>query len=416
MMDSGELLLQKWPRWKRDTDIHCLLPEILSYIFSYLDPADKGRAAQVCRSWREVCNRKTVWRGACARLHLKRTNPLVFSSLERRGIRRVQVLSVRKTLRDLTSLHLQSLDLTGCFNVTDALIINALEHELPLLERLILSFCKQITDTSIARVAQYARNLKVLELAGCSQVTSNALTLISVGLERLERLNVRSCKGVTDRGISYISGLQPADLEPKGNLNLTDLVLQDCQSVTDDALSHLSCLKNLDSINISFCAGITDTAFRYLAKSTSLRHLNVRSCDNVSDTGIGYLVEGGSKIETLDLAFCERLTDSCLTHISRGLFNLRALSLSACKITDEGVSNLAKSQIELRALDIGQCSKLTDASAIVLSQYLIRLKALDVYGCVSMTTVGLERLTNMADLKYFNMHLWNRAGHALTAI
>ena len=74
-----------------ETHILCLFPEILAMIFSYLDVRDKGRAAQVCAAWRDASYHKSVWRGVEAKLHLRRSNPSLFPSLQARGIRRLQV-------------------------------------------------------------------------------------------------------------------------------------------------------------------------------------------------------------------------------------------------------------------------------------------------------------------------------------
>lgn len=83
------------------THISCLYPEILAIIFSYLDVRDKGRVAQVCTTWRDAAYRKSVWRGVEAKLHLRRANTSLFASLVKRGIKRVQVLSLRRSLRDV---------------------------------------------------------------------------------------------------------------------------------------------------------------------------------------------------------------------------------------------------------------------------------------------------------------------------
>lgn len=84
------------PIWhvRPTTHVSALYPELLSMIFSYLDVPEKGRAAQVCHSWKDACYHKSVWRGVEAKLHLKKSsqnNIQVFNSLVKRGIKRIQV-------------------------------------------------------------------------------------------------------------------------------------------------------------------------------------------------------------------------------------------------------------------------------------------------------------------------------------
>jgi len=85
-------------QWIEDTEnviqsnISCLFTEILVLIFCYLDVRSKGRAAQVCTSWRNAAYERRVWRGVEAKLHIRSSSPQLFASLVRRGITRVQVI------------------------------------------------------------------------------------------------------------------------------------------------------------------------------------------------------------------------------------------------------------------------------------------------------------------------------------
>lgn len=207
------------------TPINCLHPEILTIIFGMLDVRDRGRAAQVCRKWREAAYRRSIWRHCEPKLHLRRANPVLFPSLVRRGIKRVQILSLRRSLRDVFQglPCIESLDLSGCYNVSDIGIAHAFASEVPTLRRLNLSLCKQISDSSLARLAQYCRNLEELDLGGCCNLTNAGLLLIAWGLRSLRSLNLRSCWHITDQGIASLAGLSP---DAGGNLALEHLGLQ----------------------------------------------------------------------------------------------------------------------------------------------------------------------------------------------
>lgn len=382
------------------THISCLYPEILAIIFSYLDVRDKGRVAQVCTAWRDAAYHKSVWRGVEAKLHLRRANPSLFASLVKRGIKRVQVLSLRRSLRDVIQgiPNLESLNLSGCYNVADVGISHAFVAEAPSLTQLNLSLCKQVTDNSLSRIAQSLKNLEILELGGCCNVTNTGLVLIAWGLRKLKRLNLRSCWHISDQGIGHLA---------LGNQSLEYLGLQDCQRLSDEALKYATGLTSLKSINLSFCISITDSGLKHLAKMTNLRELNLRSCDNISDIGMAYLAEGGSRISSLDVSFCDKIGDQALVHISQGLFNLKSLSLSACQISDEGLSKVASTLHDLETLNIGQCSRVTDKGLTTIAEALTRLKCIDLYGCTRITTVGLEKIMKLPQLIVLNLGLWH---------
>ena len=389
------------------THISNLYPEILAHIFSYLEVRDRGRAAQVCLAWRDAAYHRSVWRGVEARLHLRKQAPALFCSLVRRGIKRVQVLSLKKGLGEVFKgmPNLEALNLSGCYNVTDSGLTNALSQEFPALTELNLSLCKQVTDASVSRIAQCLKNLEHLELGGCGNITNNGLMLISWGLKKLKKLDLRSCWHISDQGIAHLAGFNRENGD--GNLALEHLGLQDCQKLSDEALRHVSeGLTTLKSINLSFSC-ITDSGLKHLAKMSSLQELDLRSCDNISEIGMAYLAEGGSRISSLDVSFCDKIGDQALVHISQGLFNLKSLSLSACQVSDEGICKIAKTLQDLETLNIGQCSKLTDKGLHTIADSMKHLKCIDLYGCTRITTHGLERIMKLPQLSTLNLGLWH---------
>ena len=390
-------------------NISCLFPEILTIIFSNLEVRDKGRAARVCVTWRDAAYNRRVWRGVEAKLHLKRANPSLFPSLVRRGIRKVQVLSLRRSLCDVVQGvdKLESLNLSGCYNINDVDLGNAFIRELPTLTCLNLSLCKQISDRSLDLIKEYLINLEVLELGGCTSITNTGLLLIAFGLKKLKTLNLRSCRHVSDLGIGHLAGLSPQAVP--GTIELEHLGLQDCQKLTDQALKHVSIgLVNLKTLNLSFCVSVTDAGIKFLSKMPNLQELNLRSCDNITDTSLRYLSEGGSRLTSLDVSFCVKIGDHGLYYLAQGLFGLRSLSICACSISDDGIIRLVKSLHEITTLNIGQCIKITDKGLSAIRKNLKSLCSIDLYGCTRITNVGLEKIMQLKCLSTVNLGLWHR--------
>eukprot|EP00096_Caligus_rogercresseyi_P013859 TRINITY_DN6457_c0_g1_i1.p1 TRINITY_DN6457_c0_g1~~TRINITY_DN6457_c0_g1_i1.p1 ORF type:complete len:539 (-),score=131.84 TRINITY_DN6457_c0_g1_i1:255-1721(-) len=385
------------------TTVGHLFPEVLTLIFEYLDIQSKGRVARVCSRWRDAVYRKSVWRRVEARLHLNRPNATLFPSLVKRGISRVQVLSLRKSLRELVNgvPNLESLNLSGCYNLSDSALDGAFNKDLPHLKTLNLSLCKEVNDNSLGRIATHCKNLEDLDLGGCTKITNTGLLLVSWGLKKMQRLNLRSCRSVSDIGIGHLCGLdsQPSD-------SLRELGLQDCQKITDESLRHLSeGIPNLRKINLSFCVSVTDTGMKSLAKLGSLAALNLRSCDNVSDIGMGFLSEGNNSLRDLDVSFCNNVSDAGLKHVAAGLQSLESLSLTTCPISDEGMLRIAKNLKGLHTLHAGQCSGLSDEALIALAQHAKALKLLDLYGCPKVTPKGLAALQKCPALEHINLNL-----------
>ncbi|OXU17208.1 hypothetical protein TSAR_005814, partial [Trichomalopsis sarcophagae] len=303
--------------------------------------------------------------------------------------------------RGIPKLH--SLNLSGCFNMSDAGINSALSQPFSSLTQLNLSYCKHITDASLGKIAQSLKNLETLDLGGCTNVTNSGLHVIAWGLKSLKRLDVKSCWHVSDQGIGYLAGINS---DAGGNLALEHLGLQDVQRLTDEGLRSISLglATSLKSINLSFCVQITDNGMKHIAKITSLRELDLRNCD-ISESAMANLAEGGSRITSLDVSFCDKVGDQALQHISQGLFNLKSLGLSACPISDEGIDKIAKTQQDLETLLIGQCSRLTDKSILTIVESMPRLRSIDLYGCTKISKCSLEKILKLP-LISLNLGLW----------
>ena len=107
---------------------------------------------------------------------------------------------------------IDSLVLTGCYNLTDEKLTPAFGHENIYLTQLNLSMCKQLTDRSILKIVNNLKNLESLDIGGCGNLTNSALVAIEQGLRTLRRLNLRSCRNVTDSGIGRLCGQSAEDM------------------------------------------------------------------------------------------------------------------------------------------------------------------------------------------------------------
>ena len=93
-----------------------------------------------------------------AMLHLNRSNPTLFPSLATRGIKDVQVLSLRRSYRELCSIpNIKSLNLSGCYSLSDANLDLTFQKEVLSLTSLNLSLCKELSDNSLTRIGKLTK-------------------------------------------------------------------------------------------------------------------------------------------------------------------------------------------------------------------------------------------------------------------
>ncbi|HHY89900.1 MAG TPA: hypothetical protein GYA06_13400 [Chloroflexi bacterium] len=111
-----------------------------------------------------------------------------------------------------------------------------------------------------------------------------------------------------------------------------------------------------------------------------------------SDQDLAQLVEeleDVPEVTALDLSENRNLTTTGLAKLKQ-LPWLTWLNLSACGISDRGLSDLAGLS-RLRHLDLSYCNRLTDQNLKALAR-LRSLEYLDLQGCVKITRAGVAHL------------------------
>ncbi|KAH8174613.1 cyclic nucleotide-binding domain-containing protein [Sarocladium implicatum] len=173
----------------------------------------------------------------------------------------------------------------------------------PKLTRLNLSYCKHITDRSMAHLAAHASN-------------------------RLQSLSLTRCTTISDNGFQSWSAYKFE--------KLTTLCLADCTYLTDNAIVALvNAAKNLTSLDLSFCCALSDTATEVVAL-------------------------GLPRLRELRLAFCgSAVSDASLESVALHLSELNGISVRGCvRVTGKGVESILSSCSRLQWVDVSQCRNL----------------------------------------------------------
>ncbi|OAL57370.1 RNI-like protein [Pyrenochaeta sp. DS3sAY3a] len=173
----------------------------------------------------------------------------------------------------------------------------------PKLRRLTLSYCKHITDRSMAHIAVHAANrIESIDLTRCTTITDVGFQHWSVyAFPRLTNLCLADCTYLTDNAIVYLTNAA------KG---LRELDQSFCCALSDTATEVLALgLPNLTHLNLAFCgSAVSDTSLRCISLHLlELRHLSVRGCVRVTGTGVEAVVEGCRDLEHFDVSQCKNL-------------------------------------------------------------------------------------------------------------
>ncbi|KAF2006299.1 RNI-like protein [Amniculicola lignicola CBS 123094] len=174
----------------------------------------------------------------------------------------------------------------------------------PKLRKLTLSYCKHITDRSMAHIAVHAAGrVEEIDLTRCTTITDLGFQHWSVyPFPRLRKLCLADCTYLTDNAVVYLSNAA------KG---LRELDLSFCCALSDTATEVLALgLPSLTHLNLAFCgSAVSDTSLRCISLHLlELKALSVRGCVRVTGTGVEAVVEGCRELELFDVSQCKNLS------------------------------------------------------------------------------------------------------------
>lgn len=191
----------------------------------------------------------------------------------------------------------------------------------PALKTITLSYCKHITDRTMAHIATHAKErIEAIDLTRCTTITDAGFQYWgNVKFPRLKKLCLADCTYLSDQSIVWLvngagSGLRHLDLVSTGPIYFPGLCLtfdqSFCCALSDTATEVLALgCPNLTHLNMSFCgSAVSDPSLRSIGLHlTKLKELAVRGCVRVTGLGVQSIVEGCQKLKLLDVSQCKNL-------------------------------------------------------------------------------------------------------------
>ncbi|KAK7968091.1 uncharacterized protein PG986_002368 [Apiospora aurea] len=176
-----------------------------------------------------------------------------------------------------------------------------------------------------------------------------------VGCPKLKRLNLSYCKHITDRSMAHLAAHASNRIE---SLSLTR-----CTSITDAGFQTWTPYRfaNLTRLCLADCTYLSDNAIIALANSAkALTHLDLSFCCALSDTATEVVALGLPKLQELKMAFCgSAVSDNSLACIALHLTDLERLSVRGCvRVTAMGIESVLDGCAQLEWCDVSQCRNL----------------------------------------------------------
>ncbi|CAJ0948133.1 unnamed protein product, partial [Mesorhabditis belari] len=242
--------------------------------------------------------------------------------------------------------HLKSVDLSGVVHLLD--------------------------DRALTVIAEMCPNLKSLDLSGVS-ASWQAFAELGDTLTGLEKIAFREMSSITDKHIWFL--------------------------VRGSA-------KNLRFVDFRGCRRIRGRCFRLFGHR--LEQLYLDGCTRVDEMAIEDLCTNSSQLKELRLNDCYRITDSCISMISRTMSDLQAITLCGDgfkELSSSGLSHLSRitGLVEI-AFDYNPlvCDKLI--GHLVENAKGLRCVSLANSGSdQSISTDGLRKIANLRELEQIDL-------------
>ena len=131
-----------------------------------------------------------------------------------------------------------------------------------------------------------------------------------------------------------------------------------------------------------------------LLKTTNLLHLGLRGCSRVTDECILKALMGRCNNVIEETDECKMGRDADVSALSHSCRKLESIDLARCdKVTDAGVSALAAGCGQLQSINLANFDKVTDAGVSALAAGCGQLQRINLENCQNVTDVGVSALS-----------------------
>ena len=275
-------------------------------------------------------------------------------------------------LASLPNLHSYKLD----GNFSDAAFAN---KDFRHIKKMDLKHCRRVSIDLVRKLT----NLTSLDVPGTcisddmlpnfrgihTLRTSYANIFSFHNLSGIHTLEVPNCD-ITDESISFLSGIQNLDISGCQKIkgltfvalrNIKTLKARDCR-FKNNAIAHLA---GIESLDISRCYFVNDKSFKHLV---GIKHL-IAEDTFIADDGFQFL----RGIHTLNISNCKCISDKAFLHL-QGIKTLIMMHASR-RLTDKAFLNLAG--IQHLCMDYTYAKRITGAHFSTMAG----IKIISAYGC-----------------------------------
>ena len=401
--------------------------EIAVHIFQFLKPKEIVRCSVVSKAWHKMCFDGQLWinvdteeyyrdiPAASLTRIMTKAGPFV-RDLNLRGCaqmperwgsegqnisdacRNLQYFSLEGCRIDRSSVHyfllrnprLVHVNLSGLKELSNS-AMRIIAQGCQQLEHLNVSWCHGVDTRGLLRIVQSCPRLKDLRAGEIKGFNDKAILLELFERNNLERLVLSHCLDLDDESLQLLIQGEDPEIDPLEERAIVaprkfrHLDLSRCKNLTSNGVKCLAHnVPYLEGLQLSHCDGMTDAAVTGIFESVShLTHLDIEELDELSNTCLQDLAKSpcASKLQHLNISYCEKLGDTGMLHVLKCCPKLRSLVMDNTRVSDLVLTEAA-AQVRSRDHAIP-----TSSNALPrMSLHVV------VYDCQNVTWTGVREI------------------------
>ncbi|KAG2729429.1 hypothetical protein I3843_01G244300 [Carya illinoinensis] len=268
-----------------------------------------------------------------------------------------------------------------------------------------------VTDLGVSALTLKLKNLIKIDLSGNQFITNQSLIALSSNCTLIREIAVRDCTCITPNAIAfairYSRELRSISVNEIGLPSmevgfvesflyakaLGDIDLSN-SFVPDELLYSIveACLP-LNKLTLAHCHGFTFAGFSLLLKKyRSLSLLNLEGVSFLTDQNIMELSDSFSKLTSINLSKCSKLTNSTFFTIMKMCHLLNEVKMERTNIGKEDLTTDFVVNPRVKALNLAQNGKLGNESIKTLVTVCPSLQVLDLSSCWEITGESISEI------------------------
>ncbi|XP_051975884.1 uncharacterized protein LOC127638406 isoform X3 [Xyrauchen texanus] len=251
--------------------------------------------------------------------------------------------SVIYSLTQLLGSNLRELDLTSCICLTD-LSVHAIATYLPGLVVLRLGWCKEISDWGLLGMVEPTKHCEPRDKEEKPQlVTDKDLGAFTeqagaslLAIRDLQKLDLSACSKLTDTSITQVLRFP----------ELRHLSLSMLPEISDESLVSVAYhCRSLTSLALSHCPQISDQGMvRALPLLHRLQHLYLACCNAITNETLSIIALHCDRLRTLDISMCKDITVHQVDHLQSRLPFLEKVQCRFVNGADGTINNICNTR------------------------------------------------------------------------